>query len=252
MPAGRLRYVCALLLAAPVAGLAQTPAALIPPPVPTGAPLTPLPGQEAGRSIITADVLEAPATPFLDGRPAQTNPPQAGVYSTDCDFNSWCGDNVFSGGRSSFQVLLGGYFSGKPGPPIPSFDYVPLTFRQGWMLTNPSDDGLLRGNWEFLADVTVSAITSDYGHWFAGPSFYLRHNFVQPEAFLVPYAQLGAGFILNDLTGTNPRRPSAKFFEFYLHAEVGVKYFISKNWSVDLEGGLHTSRTRTRPAATTA
>jgi hypothetical protein len=136
-------------------------------------------------------------------------------------------------------MLLGAYFTSNLGPPIPTFNYVPVTVRRGWMLDAPGDDTAWRGNWEFLADVTVSAITSDYGHWFAGPSLYLRYNYVQGESPIVPYSQVGAGFVLNDAYRDRSQKAVGAFFEFYLHAEVGVKYFVSKNWSLDLEGGLH-------------
>jgi hypothetical protein len=246
MPTGRLRYACALLLAVPTVGTAQPPAALIPPPIPTGAPLTPLPGQDSVRSVITAEVAEPAAAPFLDGRTAPTGAPPAGHVRTDCTFDSWCGGNVFAAGNTSCQVLLGAYFSNDLGPPIAAYNYVPLTFRHGWMLTDPSDERRWPGNWEFLADFTVSAVTSDYGHWFAGPSFYLRRNFVGPDATFVPYSQVGAGFILNDAYRDKTQDAIGAFFEFYLHLQVGVKYFVSKNLSLDLEGGVqHISNANT-------
>ncbi|HVK08139.1 MAG TPA: acyloxyacyl hydrolase [Gemmataceae bacterium] len=235
MPAGILRYAFALLVIVPAVGVAQSPTAVIPPPMPTGAPLAPLPGQDSGRSLISATVEEPPAAPFLDGR---MTAPTGGGVKTDCSFDGWCGATPFAAGTRSCQVLLGGYFSTDLGPPIATFNYIPLTFRHGWMLTDPSDERRWPGNWEFLTDFTVSAITSDYGHWFAGPSFYLRRNFVGPDATLVPYSQLGAGFILNDAYRDKTQDAIGAFFEFYLHLEVGVKYFVSKNLSLDIEGGL--------------
>ena len=242
MPAGRLRFACFLSLLVPAVGTAQAPAAFPPPPVPTGSPLVPLPGQDSARSIITTEVAEPAAAPFLDGR----RTPPAGVVRTDCAFDSWCGGNVFSAGSTSHQVLLGGYLSTSLGPPIATFNYAPLTIRQGWMLTDPVDDLRWPGNWEFLADFTVSAVTSDYGHWFAGPSFFLRYNFVRPGPALVPYSQVGAGFVLNDAYRDKTQDAIGAFFEFYLHVEVGLKYFVSKNLSIDLEGGLqHISNANT-------
>ena len=85
---------------------------------------------------------------------------------------------------------------------------------------------------------TAAAIISDYGTAFAGPSALIRYNFVRPEARLVPYLQGGVGFIINDAYLDRTQRAIGEAFEFYLHIEMGARYFVAPNWSVDIEGGL--------------
>jgi hypothetical protein len=142
--------------------------------------------------------------------------------------------------------MVGAYFSGKPGPKIPSFDYIPVSLRFGWMLSDPADAWWGRGNYEWLCDTVGAAIISDYGHWFAGQVYYLRYNWVEQGSCLVPYHQVGLGWILNDAYRDETQRAVGAFFEFYLHYEVGVKCFLAPNLSLDLEGGIqHISNANT-------
>ena len=43
--------------------------------------------------------------------------------------------------------------------------------------------------------VNAAVITSTYGHYFAGPSFYVRANWVEPDCCAVPYIQAGTGAV---------------------------------------------------------
>ena len=105
-------------------------------------------------------------------------------------------------------------------------------------LTAPDDnDGYLRGNWECLADLTVAPIVSKYGRCLWGPSLFLRRNYVWPGYSLVPYTQLGAGFILTDAYQEGKTQRWAKALELRCQTEIGLRYFISDNWSLDIEGG---------------
>ena len=54
----------------------------------------------------------------------------------------------------------------------------------------------------------------------------------------MPYTQGGVGAILTDAYKEPWQRAVGQEFEFYLHAEVGVKCFITPNLSLDIEGGL--------------
>jgi hypothetical protein len=236
----------------------------ISPPIPTGAPLEgiapPLPSGDMLPAVDTKPTLPwwlegsdpgivAPANfeDRLDGsvhpRPWHPNPPPAAYAGSACNFNLNCGDDIFSPDFRSYQVLVGAYASSSLGPTINSFDYIPITFRAGWMLTAPNDeDGWLRGNWECLAGLTVADIFTKYGSYYVGPAAYLRRNFVLPGASLVPYAQLGVGFILTDAFEADWQRAIGQAFEFQFHAQIGFRYLISQNWSLDIEGGYqHTS-----------
>jgi Lipid A 3-O-deacylase (PagL) len=164
--------------------------------------------------------------------------PAVAPAATACQFDGGCSDGVFAAGTTSTQFLVGAYFSSRPGPRIPSFDYVPVSVRFGWMVDDPADHWWGRGNFEWICDTTGAAIISDYGHWFAGQSYLCRFNFVEPGSCLVPYNQLGAGWVLNDAYRDKTQKAIGAFFEFYLHYEIGVHYFVAPNMSLDVEGGL--------------
>jgi hypothetical protein len=164
--------------------------------------------------------------------------PAAVPAATACQFDGAGPDGVFAAGTTSTQFLAGAYFSSRPGPRIPSFDYVPVSVRFGWMLDDPADHWWGRGNFECVCDTTGAAIISDYGHWFAGQSYLLRFNFVEPGSTIVPYNQLGAGWVLNDAYRDKTQSAIGAFFEFYLHYEVGVHCFVAPNLSLDVEGGI--------------
>jgi hypothetical protein len=140
---------------------------------------------------------------------------------------------------TSLQVLQGAYFSTSLGPSIPTFNYLPVSVRYGWNLGNPMGaDALGGGTWEFLTDVTGATIISNYGHWLAGTSAFLRYNFWDPGSPIIPYCQGGAGVVLNDAYHDRDQRAVGQAAEFYLHAEVGLKCMIAPNLSLDVEGGL--------------
>lgn len=170
------------------------------------------------------------------GRASVTGGP--GPVAPGCPLEPGCSDGPFAYGTSSLQFLTGAYFSSRPGPRIPSFNYVPVSVRFGWMLDDPADHWWGRGNFECICDTTGAAIISDYGHWFAGQSYLLRFNFVEPGSTFVPYNQFGAGWVLNDAYRDRTQSAIGAFFEFYLHYEIGVHYFVAPNMSLDLEGGI--------------
>jgi hypothetical protein len=159
-----------------------------------------------------------------------------GSYGSACTFD--CVNPIFQAGATSTQFLVGAYFTSGLGPSIAPFDYAPVTIRHGWMLTSPGEISSWPGNWEALCDLTGAAVTSDYGNWLVGSSVYLRYNLVEVGSCLVPYAQVGAGFLLNDAYRQSTQRAVGQMFEFHLHYEVGLKYFVAPNFSLDLEGGF--------------
>jgi Lipid A 3-O-deacylase (PagL) len=161
-----------------------------------------------------------------------------GPAVTGCQFEPGSGDGVFACGTTSVQFLAGAYFSGRPGPRIPAFNYIPVSVRFGSMFTDPADHWWGRGNFEWICDTTGALITSEYGHWFAGQSYLLRFNFVEPGSTIVPYNQLGAGWVLNDAYRDRTQNAIGALFEFYLHYEIGVHCFVAPNLSLDVEGGV--------------
>lgn len=247
----RRRLAALLCVLAGLPALAQEPRTIPipPPPVPDGPPALPPPDETRPPTP-----SEGPGTGFADGSdgpeilppknhfvvpPWHPSPPPAAFAGSDCNFNAWAGGNVFSPDFRSYQILAGGYFSAAIGPKIPAFNYLPVTIRKGWMLTAKDDrDSIISGNWECLAGLTAAPITSKYGHYLAGPSFLLRKNFLALGTSCVPYTQLGAGFVASDAYKDQTQQALGQMFEFYLHAQVGLRYFVTDTLSIDLEGGL--------------
>jgi hypothetical protein len=162
----------------------------------------------------------------------------------------WCATapaNPYTAGSTCLQLLGGGHTTIPGfGPRVSDFSYASVSLRHGWMLTTPdADDGPLRGNWEILCDLTGAALTSGIGHWFAGPRVQLRYNFVQPEASLVPYVQIGTGFMFTDTHLDKQQRGIGQFVECYSCVGSGVRCFLSDNWTLDLEASYqHMSNAR--------
>jgi len=234
----RILAVVAALLSLPAAGRAQGLTGPEPP-IPTGPPLPPPPAEihkatwlDEGPSILPASGVMSGSATFMNGDTAWPVSHSGSACNFDEPDANWLMP-------TSLQVLQGAYFSTKLGPPIPAFNYVPLSVRYGWNLGNPlGADALLPGNWEFLTDVTGAAITSSYGHWFAGTTCFIRYNWADPGSVVVPYWQGGAGVTLNDAYHDRCQRAIGEAVEFYLHAEVGLKCMIAPNLSLDIEGGL--------------
>jgi len=235
----------AILLLAPAAcwGQAYPPAVIPPPPIPTGPPLVVVPATtsprpawlEDGTDVRTAGAV-APESPNWPGAAWPPAPLPGGWHESACTFG--CPDPIFHAGATATQVLVGAYFSGGLGPSIPKFNYVPVTFRMGWILNGPGEIPIGGGSWEALADVTAASITTRYGTYLAGSSVYLRYNFVDLNSAVVPYHQIGAGFLFNDAYHDLTQRAIGQDFEFHLHYEIGFRYFVTPNLSLDLEGGI--------------
>ena len=147
----------------------------------------------------------------------------------------------FRAGSLTFQALPGYYNQTRVGPQGPPTDYAPLVLRLGYVFDKPTGDDYLRGCFEAIVEANYSAVTHhDGGSFIAGPDAILRYNFVQPECSLVPYLQVGAGFVLNDawkLRQGQDQPLLGESFEFLLRAEAGVRYMISDCVSLDIEGG---------------
>jgi hypothetical protein len=207
------------------------------PPIPTGPPL----------DLPPSDVRKA--TWLEDAPPVRTPGGLAtindagwpgGQAASACNFDCPNGESHWMTGQPSWcQVLAGAYYSSGVGPTIPTFNYIPVSVRQGWYIGNPFGPNWLgTGYWEFVGDLTGAAITSDYGSWFAGMSIMWRYNCVDYGNPVVPYIQFGAGGILNDAYKDPTQNAIGEKFEFYLHVELGLKFFISPNLSLDIEGGF--------------
>jgi hypothetical protein len=140
----------------------------------------------------------------------------------------------FEKGNFELQVLAGSFFSINHSPDL---DYAVGTIRAGWMLNSPSGSGVLRGNVEFLIEAFGAAVIEGPGDVMAGGTLILRYNFVQPEATVVPYFQIGGGGLYNDIHEDQSQRLIGSAFEFNLQASLGVRWFLSERCAFVVEGG---------------
>ena len=118
-----------------------------------------------------------------------------------------------------------------------TINYQLEDIRLGWMYDSPRHSGIFRGNNEFLLEMFGGPVTKGPGNFLAGGSVLWRYNFVQPDARLVPYIQLGAGALGNDIYKSRAQREVGENFEFALRGDVGLKYLINDRWAVSAEAG---------------
>ena len=78
-------------------------------------------------------------------------------------------------------------------------------------------------------------MTKGPGTYLAGGSPLWRYNFVQPDAKLVPYLQLGAGALGNNIYKGQGQREIGEGFEFVLQGDLGLKYLVNDHWSLSVE-----------------
>jgi hypothetical protein len=210
------------------------------PPLPSGPPIV-VPASDTRKPTWLED---GPTIVPAGGQTAAPSAPGSawpgGTSGSACNFDApGCNQDWMVGQPTWTQVLAGAYFTVNLGPTIPKFNYVPISLRQGWYLGDPLGwNWLGQGYWEFVGDITGAAITSDYGSYFAGLSLIWRFNWCNMGSPLIPYTQFGAGGVLNDAYRNQMQQAVGEQFEFYLHAECGLKCFVTPNLSLDIEGGL--------------
>jgi lipid A 3-O-deacylase len=158
---------------------------------------------------------------------------------SECDSGpAWAGF-LFPKDGYELQVLAGAYFAPCGlGPETPVYDFAPMTIRLGRITECGLRNGLLRGNLEPMLEFSGAPVFNGFGNFYIGASGLLRYNFVQPESRLVPYLQVGAGATYNDGFQTANQQALGQGLEFLLQAEIGMRYFMSDRWSLDIEGGL--------------
>jgi len=121
----------------------------------------------------------------------------------------------------------------------PRFDFALANVREGWML-NDLRPGFFFGNEEFLIDAFAGPILKGPGSVMAGATLILRHNFVTSRgAFLVPYYQMGVGGLYSDAANADRVQFGiGTTFEFNLQATLGVRWRLSRIWSMNTEFGF--------------
>ncbi len=149
--------------------------------------------------------------------------------------------NPFAQGNMSLQLVSGALFSltGLP-EDSPVFNYAQTNLRLGWMLYTPRpQEGLLRGNWEALIEISNSIIFKGSGNYIGGVTGLLRYNFVQPDWKVIPYIHGGVGIVYNDAYKDETQQAIGQAIEFTPQCSLGFHYLITRKWALDAEGMFH-------------
>ncbi len=117
-----------------------------------------------------------------------------------------------------------------------NFDYTQSELRLGLMLNSPWEAGLLRGNFEALIGFGGGAVIHGPGTALANGDLFIRYNFIQPGAWIVPYGQFGMGLVASDVARDLSQRLIGGTVEFVLQTGVGFRFLLNPQWSLDLEG----------------
>jgi opacity protein-like surface antigen len=145
----------------------------------------------------------------------------------------------FARGSWSIENVAGAYFLfDRAGNDRPVMDIAINSLRVGYMFNDPTFSGAFRGNVQVLAEVFGGPIFSGPGDIVAGGTLFLRYNFVQPNARIVPYLQGGAGLVYSDYAqGAEGGNAVSLDVNFNLQATAGLRFNVNSKWSVLVEGG---------------
>ena len=150
-------------------------------------------------------------------------------------------DTTFQKGTFELQVTAGALFSAQRTTYLrPNLDYDLGVVRVGYMLDGVSGHGIFRGNDEVMLEAAGGSIWVGPGSGLGGLSLIYRRNFLYPrvQARLVPYVDLGAGGVYSDGYHTFPQRELGSAFEFDLQAGLGLRFRLSRDWSIDAEANF--------------
>jgi hypothetical protein len=146
--------------------------------------------------------------------------------------------DVFAKGSKEFQSVAGlFYFFDRGDNDGPSIDLAVASLRLGTMLSNPHGSGFFAGNYELLAEVFGGGIFQGPGNVEAGATLFLRYNFIQPQARVIPYMQIGGGGVYTDISETDSRGLVSLPVEFDLQGTGGLRFMLNQRCSFILEAG---------------
>lgn len=147
-------------------------------------------------------------------------------------------ESNFNKGSKEFQSVTGAFFFfDRGGNNRPSVDLSVTSLRLGVMLSNPHGSSLLAGNFEFLGEVFAGPIIEGPGNVTAGATLFIRYNFVQPRARIIPYLQIGAGGVYTDISEKESRGLVSLPVEFNLQGVGGTRIMLNDRWSLVVEAG---------------
>ncbi len=146
--------------------------------------------------------------------------------------------DVFARGRHEFESVAGVfYFFDRGGNDGPSIDLAVASLRWGAMLNNPHGSGFFAGNYEFLAEVFGGGIFRGPGTVETGATLFIRYNFIQPRARIIPYMQIGGGGVYTDISETRSHGLVSLPVEFNLQGTGGLRFMLNQRCSFMLEAG---------------
>lgn len=144
----------------------------------------------------------------------------------------------FDKGSREFQSVAGVfYFFDRGSNDGPSVDLAVESLRLGWMLSNPHGRGFFAGNWEFLGEIFGGGIFQGAGSVEAGGTLFIRYNFIQPTARVIPYMQIGGGGVYTDISERESRGLVSLPVEFNLQGTGGLRFMVTRRTSLLVEAG---------------
>jgi opacity protein-like surface antigen len=161
--------------------------------------------------------------------------PTEGCDSSDgvCFAPEVCHDdhaNWLPKGQWNLQIL-GGYF-GDIGDA--NYNWAQTSIRLGHVWNCECVPGAFEG----LIDINgASTVDSSFGNHFFGGGLIARYNLVTLGSRVVPYVQGGIGFQYNDAYLDEVQQHLGSRMALTAQADVGLRLFLTKRLSLDLEGG---------------
>ncbi|MGI9088296.1 MAG: acyloxyacyl hydrolase [Chthoniobacterales bacterium] len=161
----------------------------------------------------------------------------AGLQAGEGPYRRQMDTDPFAKGAHEFQDVAGAFFFfDTTQNNRPAVDYAVDSLRLGWMTYSPRGPGILRGNFELLGEVFAGGIFDGPGNFLGGLSLLFRYNFVQPDAVVVPYLQVGGGGVYTDISNSESRGLVSLPVEFNLQASIGTRFMLNSRWSIVAEG----------------
>jgi hypothetical protein len=165
--------------------------------------------------------------------------------AADAQNDAFSTGDLFQARRFEAMASAGVLFSPIGSPQNrPTINYTVYSLQLGYMLSDVNGRGILRGNFELTGEAFGSTVFQGPGSYIAGGTVWLRYNFIPPGWRLVPYIEAGAGLTTTDIDRDFVGQP----FNFNLDLGVGIRFFVARHWSINLECRFqHVSNANTGP-----
>ncbi len=144
----------------------------------------------------------------------------------------------FAKGSMEFQNVAGPFwFFNRGSNDGPSIDLAVDSLRLGVMLGNPHGSGFFAGNFEVLGEIFGGGIFQGAGTYTTGATLFIRYNFIQPAARIVPYFQIGGGGVYSDISERETQGLVSTRLNFNLQGTGGLRFMLNDRWSLVVEAG---------------